>query len=169
MKGDEKTDINQTAGSELFAYKDGNVKKNSGWTGVKELWDVKRDANDYPDAAFNPGAETLTFAIAAAKPKVNIRNNESLNFMNQSTTSPLGSADAKADYQNGQIAAKAEAKVFFARPAKNSQDFTGTSLFRNDNHKEIANLYNPYWQVRLTNTSTLTNIATSKLLALFVQ
>ena len=169
MKGDEKTDINQTAGSELFAYKDGNVKKNSGWTGVKELWDVKRDANDYPDAAFNPGAETLTFAIAAAKPKANIRNNESLNFMNQSTTSPLGSADAKADYQNGQIAAKAEAKVFFARPAKNSQDFTGTSLFRNDNHKEIANLYNPYWQVRLTNTSTLTNIATSKLLALFVQ
>jgi succinyl-CoA synthetase beta subunit len=70
------------------------------------------------------------------------------------TTSRLGSADAKADYMNDQVSAKSEAKVFFSRPAKNNQDFTGTRLFREDDHKEIASLYNPYWQVRLKNVET---------------
>ena len=168
-KGDIKQDINSKAGNDSHAYSDEYIKTNGNWTGVKDLWDVKRDKDDYPDAAFNPGAETLTFAIAAAKVKANIKNNESLNFMNKTSTSPLGSADAKANYQNDQIAAKSEAKIFFSRPAKNSQDFTGTSLFRNDNHKEIASLYKPYWQVRLVNTSVASNVIINKLFAFYTQ
>ncbi len=151
--GDMKTEPHASAG-ELAYYE---VKKNAKWTGVKAFWDVSRDSNDYPVAAFKPGEETLTFTVAVAKRKAEIRNNEhsSLNFMNTpNTTSRLGSADAKADYMNDQISAKSEAKVFFSRPAKNNQDFTGTRLFREDDHKEIASLYNPYWQVRLKNVET---------------
>lgn len=152
--GDIKTNPHPWAG-ELAYYDD--PKKNTKWTGVKALWDVSRDSNDYPVAAFKSGEETLTFTVAVAKQKANIRNNEhtSLNFMNTAnTTSRLGSADAKADYMDGQISAKSEAKVFFSRPARNTADFTGTRLFREDNHKEISNLYNPYWQVRLKNVET---------------
>jgi Putative Flp pilus-assembly TadE/G-like len=152
--GDSKTDPHNWGG--WLAFND-DPKNNEKWTGVKALWDVSRDSNDNPVAAFNPGAETLTFTVAVAKQKVNVRNNEhvSLNFMNTAnTTSKLGSADTKADYMDGQISAKSEAKVFFSRPARNGQDFTGTRLFRQDNHKEIANLYNPYWQVRLKNVNT---------------
>ena len=153
--GDKKTDIHSWGGE--MAYDD-DPKKNTSWTGVKALWDVNRDSsNDYPVDAFKPGEETLTFTVAVRKRKADVRNNEhaSLNFMNTAnTTSRLGSADAKADYMDGQISAKSEAKVFFSRPARNSQDFTGTRLFREDNHKEIASLYNPYWQVRLKNVNT---------------
>jgi Putative Flp pilus-assembly TadE/G-like len=151
--GDIKTDVHENAG--YLAHE--NVKQNSGWSGVKALWDVSRDSNDYPVAAFKPGEETLTFTVAVAKRKTDIRNNEhaSLNFMNTpNAASRLGAADAKADYMDGQISAKSEAKVFFSRPAKNNQDFTGTRLFRQDDHKEIASLYNPYWQVRLKNVET---------------
>lgn len=151
--GDMKTDVHENAGSEAYD----NAKKNSNWSGVKALWDVSRDTNDYPVDAFKPGEETLTFTVAVKKDKADVRNNEhtSLNFMNTAnTTSRLGSADAKADYFNDRISAKSEAKVFFSRPAKNNQDFTGTRLFRDDNHKEIASLYNPYWQVRLKNVNT---------------
>lgn len=152
--GDIKTDVHSWGGQ--MAYYD-DPKKNEKWTGVKALWDVSRDSNDYPVDAFKPGEETLTFTVAVAKRKADIRNNEhaSLNFMNTAnTTSRLGSADAKADYLDGQISAKSEAKVFFSRPARNNQDFTGIRLFREDNHKEIASLYNPYWQVRLKNVNT---------------
>jgi Putative Flp pilus-assembly TadE/G-like len=151
--GDKKTDKHSWGGE--LAYSES--KNNASWTGVKALWDVSRDASDNPVAAFNPDAETLTFTVAVAKQKADVRNNEhaSLNFMNTAnTTSKLGSADTKADYMDGQISAKSEAKVFFSRPARNGQDFTGTRLFRQDNHKEIANLYNPYWQVRLKNVNT---------------
>lgn len=152
-EGDLKDDPHRWGGSNAYD----EVKKNANWTGVKPLWDVSRDSNDYPVAAFKPGEETLTFTVAVAKQKTNIRNNEhaSLNFMNTAnTTSRLGSVDAKADYMDGQISAKSEAKVFFSRPARNAADFTGTRLFREDNHKEISNLYNPYWQVRLKNVET---------------
>lgn len=148
--GDPRYSPHSSAGS--LAYSDG-PKKHGGWAGVKALWDVDRDGSDNPKPSFNSGNEKLTFTIAAAKPKADIKNNESLNAMNRVAPSKLGSPDLKSDYEDGQIAAKASAKIFFARPARNNADITATSLFRNDKHKEISNLYNPYWQVRLENVS----------------
>jgi Putative Flp pilus-assembly TadE/G-like len=166
--GDQRTNPHEVAGDDDdHAYKSSNIKKNSAWTGVKALWDVKRDGSDYPVAAFDANKETLTFTIAASKQKSNIRNNEhsSLNFMNTAnSTSRLGSTDIKSDYLNDQISAKAEAKIFFSRPANTASDFTGVSLFRKDTYKEVSNLYNPYWQVRLKNMETdPTKMSTSDL------
>lgn len=143
--GDVKRDPHRSAGQSAY----NNTKQHSGWTGVKELWDVARKPDDTPVDAFKPGEETLTFTVAAKKAKTEIKNNESLNFMNRPSTSKLGSPDLKADFMDGQVSAKAEARVFFSRPAKINADITGTQLFRADSHKEVSNLYNPYWQVRL--------------------
>lgn len=148
--GDTRYNPHASAGS--LAYSDG-PKKHGGWSGVKALYDVDRNSSDNPIASFDTDKEKLSFTIAAAKPKANIKNNESLNFMNRPATSRLGSPDLKSDYEDSQIAAKSSAKIFFARPARNNADITATSLFRRDNHKEISNLYNPYWQVRLTDVS----------------
>jgi Putative Flp pilus-assembly TadE/G-like len=148
-KGDRKTNPHRLAG--LRAYNE--TKQHGNWSGVKELWDIKRDSSDYLDASFEQDKEKLSFTVAVAKQKVDIKNNENLNFMNRETTSKLGSPDLKADFADGQISAKSSAKIFFSRPVKNNADITGTSLFRVDNHKEVSNLYNPYWQVRLTDLS----------------
>lgn len=166
--GDRKTNPHRLAGSQAY----NRVKKNGNWSGVKSLWDVSRDSNDYPVDTFKQDDEKLTFAIAVAKTKANIKNNESLNFMNRDAPSRLGSPVLKADFLDDQISAKAEAKIFFSRPVNNNNDFTATRLFRADRHKELANLYNPYWQVRLRTTSNLTDVAIygSKIpLALFAQ
>jgi hypothetical protein len=166
--GARKIDPHRSAGSRAY----NNVKKNGNWSGVKSLWDVSRDSSDYPVDTFKQDDEKLTFAIAVAKSKVNIKNNESLNFMNRDAPSKLGSPVLKSDFLNGQISAKAEAKIFFSRPVNNNNDFTATRLFRGDRHKELANLYNPYWQVRLRTTSNLTDVAiygSNIPLALFAQ
>lgn len=133
-----------------------NTKQHSNWSGVKALWDVDRNTSDNPIGAFDVDKEKLTFTVAAAKPKAQIKNNESLNFMNKVAPSKLGSSELKADFEDGQIAAISSAKVFFARPVKNNADTTATSLFRKDSHKEISNLYNPYWQVRLGDVPLIT-------------
>jgi hypothetical protein len=152
--GDPRYNPHSSAGS--LAYNDG-PKKHGGWSGVKALWDVDRKSgSDNPIAAFDTDKEKLTFTVAAAKPKTDIKNNESLNFMNRSTTSKLGSPDLKSDFEDGQIAAVASAKVFFSRPANNNADITATSLFRRDSHKEVSSLYSPYWQVRLVDVPLLT-------------
>ena len=150
-KGDEKSDPHEKAGPK--AYED--PKTHGGWSGVKDLWDIARKADDTPVDAFKPGEETLTFTVAAKKAKTDIKNNESLNFMNRTSVSKLGSTDLKADMLDGQLSAKAEARVFFSRPAKTNADITGTRLFRADSHKEVSNLYNPYWQVRLKSMDLL--------------
>ena len=59
------------------AFDTNNAERNVSLAGFQDLWDSKRDTNDYPDEAFNPGAETLTFAITVAQVKANIKNNES--------------------------------------------------------------------------------------------
>ena len=46
--------------------------------------------------------------------------------------------------------------MFFERPQRNARDITGGSLFRADNFKEYASMYNPYWQVRLVAPSSTT-------------
>lgn len=168
--GDEKYDPHSNAGPKAY---DAN-KSHSGWSGVKELWDIARKNDDTPIDAFKPGEETLTFTVAAKKANAEIKNNENLNFMNRSSTSKLGSADLKADLMDGQVSAKAEARVFFSRPVKSNEDITGTSLFRADNHKEVSNLYNPYWQVRLKSMNwmspeTLAVYGSKSALAAFAQ
>ncbi len=155
--GNRRTNPHRAAG--LLAY--GEVEKFSGWTGVKELYDVDRNrSNDRPldsggQKYFKEGEEDLSFVVAVAKNKNAVRNNETLGFLDRDSASHLGNTKLAANYLEDQIAAKSEAKVFFSRPARNTADFTGAPLFRGDSHKEYASLYNPYWQVRLTDSGGL--------------
>lgn len=163
-KGDSKTNPHDFEG--LRAYS--NTKTHSGWSGVKALFDVERDTtNGRPDQDyFEDGNSQLIFHFAAKKPPAQVRTNAALGFLDQDSTNtvmgnPRLKTQALKDGGDEQLTAIAAAQVFFARPQKNSLDFTGIPLQRgeNENHKEVASLYSPYWQVRLTTPSNAAMIA----------
>ncbi|WP_287985069.1 pilus assembly protein TadG-related protein [Diaphorobacter sp.] len=142
--------INTDGGAGALAWKATN--KNSGWTGIKSLYDVERDNKG------KPRSEDFTYAVAAAKDKGGIRNNENLGFESRAMAGPLGSPDLKAGFAKDQMISLAEARIFFARPVRNNLDITGSGLFRADSFQEYASLYNPYWQVRLSAPSQATRL-----------
>jgi len=138
--------IRTDGGAGTLAYN--NTKKNGGWSGVKELYDVQR-GNDG-----RPSKLEMSYLVVAAKDKSQIRTNETLGFAARPMSSPMGSPDLQAGFAKDQVFSLTEARIFFERPQRDGQDVTGTSLFRADGHKEYASLYNPYWQVRLKEPST---------------
>jgi hypothetical protein len=117
------------------------------------LYDVERDASTGRPIQRHLDQE-LVFHFAATKSRQAVRANDTLGVLNGRTESNgLGAPHLQPHLLNEQVTAIAAAKVFFERPQRNSADFTGRWLHRNDAHKEVANLYNPYWQVRLTQPS----------------
>ena len=147
--GSRGTRLNTSGGAGAMAYKENHG--NRGYSGVKELYDVKRDPK-----SGKPRYEEATYAVAASKQDTAIRTNESLGFMNRPVAGPLGSPEMKAGFAKDEVAAISEARIFFERPVRSNLDITGGSLFRADGNKEYASLYNPYWQVRLSTPSALT-------------
>jgi hypothetical protein len=132
-----------------LAYSD-SPHLNRGWTGVKELIDVNR--NSAGDLTRNPAE--VSFAIAIQKSGANIPTNERSQFAHQDTgNTTLGSPDVRANYANNRLASISIARVFFERPPRRNQDFTGQQLMRGSESgslkREYASLYNPYWQVRV--------------------
>lgn len=142
--------MNTSGGAGALAY--GKNHANGAWSGVKELYDVERDS------AGKPKQENATYAVAIAKNKVDVKNNESLGFVSQPLSGPTGSPDLKAGFAKDQIGAVSEATIFFSRPVRNSRDITAGNLFRADAHQEYASLYSPYWQVRLKSPSVANRI-----------
>ncbi|MDR0215465.1 MAG: pilus assembly protein TadG-related protein [Comamonas sp.] len=133
--------LNTDGGAGRLAYQ--NTKKNRGWSGVKDLYDVPRDRNG------RPSQQEMMYLVVAAKDKVQLPTNENLEIAARAMDSPLGSPDLKAGFVKDQVFSLSEARIFFERPQRDSRDVTGTSLFRADGNKEYSSLYNPYWQVRL--------------------
>lgn len=146
--GDMRTNPHRKAG--YLAY-NSNSRQHGDWSGVKELWDLERDT-----ANGRPNKTEFMFHYAAAKQNTAIKSAETLGVFNQdSAAAHRGNTRLQSKAKSGELAAVSAAKVFFARPRNDSRDFTGRDLFRADAHKEVASLYSPYWQVRL---STPTNL-----------
>lgn len=142
--------MNTSGGAGALAYARNHA--NGAWSGVKELYDVERDSSG------KPRQEDASYAVAVAKNKTDIKNNESLGFVSRPMTGVTGSPDLKAGFAKEQIGAVSEATIFFSRPVRNSRDITAGNLFRADAHQEYASLYNPYWQVRLKSPSATNRI-----------
>jgi Putative Flp pilus-assembly TadE/G-like len=140
---------NTSGGAGSLAY---SASHNTGnWSGVKDMYDIKRLASGRPTSDVE-----LSFSVAAVKNKSIVRNNETTNFANRPMAGVLGSPDLKSGFANDQVASLSEAKVFFSRPKRNAADVTAGLLVRADNNIEYASFYNPYWQVRLKEASSLT-------------
>lgn len=147
--GNARTSAHRFEG--LRAYD--NASNHEGWSGVKALYDVERDTSSGRPIQRHLDQE-LVFHFAATKSRQAVRANDTLGVLNGRTQSNgLGAPHLQPHLRNEQVTAIAAAKVFFERPRRDSADFTGRLLHRNDAHKEVANLYNPYWQVRLTQPS----------------
>lgn len=155
-EGDSRTNPHDWAGS--LAYSDSPVN-HDGWTGVKELYDLDRKSNNYGRPTQvdnnNPTKTEFIFHYAAAKSRTLVKTADQLGIFKQSIAGnkPLGDTTLKPGMMEDQLAAVSAAKVFFSRPKRDSRDFTATTLFRADAHHEVASLYSPYWQVRLTSPS----------------
>ena len=133
----------------LMAYSD-NPSNHSEWTGVKALYDVERDTGTGRPIQRHMDQE-LVFHFAATKSRQAVRANDTLGVLNGRTESNgLGAPHLQPHMRSDEVTAIAAAKVYFERPRRDSADFTGRLLHRTDAHKEVANLYTPYWQVRLT-------------------
>jgi hypothetical protein len=57
-----------------------------------------------------------------------------------------------ADFEDGRMTASAAAEVFFARPPGSEDNAWGA---RSGKPRELASLFNPYWQVRLVDPNTI--------------
>ncbi len=150
-EGDARYSPHREAG--MWAYEEQRTK--SGWSGVKELYDLERDLTNG-----RPNKSEFVFHYAAAKQAARVKTNDQLGvFGADNSTRHLGNTRLQPNLPEGEIASIAAAKVHFARPIRDSRDFTGVTLFRADAHKEVASLYNPYWQVRLTTPDNLAMLA----------
>lgn len=152
-QGDRRTSPHRRAGS--LAYSD-NPATNQGWSGVKALFDLDRDQTNG-----RPKKEEFNFYFAAAKPKASVKTADQMGiYQADSAAMNLGNTKMDPKTLGDQIAATSGARVFFARPWRDNRDFTGTPLFRADQHKEVGSLYNPYWQARLATPSWEAVLAT---------
>jgi hypothetical protein len=152
--GDMKTNPHYTPG--MSAYEDiEDSQEYSSWTGVKALHDVERETSNGRPIATDLG-DRLVFHFAARKTLAQMRTNDTLGFYDQNASATqVSNTKLNPALFGDQVASIAAVKVYFVRPIRGEPDFTGIGLQRGDAHNEVASLYNPYWQVRLTEPCTI--------------
>jgi Putative Flp pilus-assembly TadE/G-like len=154
--GDERLNPHNWAGE--LAYSDEPVN-HDGWSGIKELYDLERNASNFGRPTQmdedHPTKTEFLFHYASAKSRDRVKTADQLGVFRQGIAGsrPLGDTTLRPGMMEDQLAAVSAAKVFFARPKRDTRDFTATQLFRSDAHHEVASLYSPYWQARLTSPS----------------
>jgi hypothetical protein len=155
IKGDLWRD-RDAALSNSMAYK--ATKEFSKWKGIPNLYDLKEIPKS-PTASYKD--PQLRFVVAVVKQTAKITTSDQLGIADKPINSNLGVIDVKPDLAANQIFALSAAHVFFERPQRDSKnwDFTAEPLMRADVRKEYGNLYNPYWQVRLTVPSIMEKTA----------
>lgn len=132
--------------AQKLAYQEGEAHDD--WTGTPSVYDV-RDKTAKSRA--NLGVD---FVVAARRVRTATLTTSQLG-MGQATPSVTGSADVKERLEADQYTALAKARVFFERPQRGlANDFTASSLWRDDSAKEYGSLFSPYWQARLVDLST---------------
>ncbi len=120
------------------------------WSGVPVLTDLSVAARNNPQ---------LSFISVSAKPTAHNRTSTALGMAPQPMASVLGSAHMPEQMLSNQVNAISEAVVYFERPQKGIGDWTAAAwgsqatLHREDNTKEFASLFNPFWQARLAPVS----------------
>lgn len=133
-----------------FAFK--GTKKISGWKGIPEMRDVvDRKATYDPDVDGNKH-RSLTFMIEVAKNRTDIPFASTQGMDKNPTGARVGSPDLNEQLLNDRIGATSKAVVYFKRPWLTA-DITARSFLRDDGAQEYGSLYNPYWQVRLSDVT----------------
>lgn len=134
-----------------------STNKITGWLGIPEIRDVvDRKATYDPelDAKAKKEPNSLTFLIEVAKPRTDVPFASSMGMDKSPTgaTGGPGSPDLNERLAGDRVGAVSKALVYFKRPHLRD-DVTARSFFRSDDSHEYGSIYNPYWQVRLTDVS----------------
>jgi len=131
---------NRTA--QKMAYKDG--KNHDDWTGVPSLYDIQ-DKSESARATLG-----VDFVIAVRRTQPATLTTSNIGIKPLESQPQIGSSNMDEQMASNQLSAIAKARVSFERPKRNGADWTGTSLFRNDDAKEYGSLFSPYWQARIS-------------------
>jgi len=118
----------------------------SGFSGVPEMFDVQDQKRQ--NAA-------LYYFVSVTKSASTTSTAQNLGIDNPASDpgSALGSPRLTDALNNNELPAISSARIFFFRPKRDPNAdptaITAQNLTREDNVKEYASLYNPYWQTRL--------------------
>lgn len=129
--------------AQKLAYSKDN-KNHSDWSGVPSLYDIQ-DKSESARATLG-----VDFLIAVRRTQPATLTTSNIGIKPVETMPQVGTSNMDERLASNQLSAIAKARVSFERPKRNSADWTGTSLFRNDSAKEYGSLFSPYWQARLS-------------------
>lgn len=115
-----------------------NQQERGAYSGVQPFYSLSRQANR------RNTSDSMT--IVASKPDNNLRTTTSIN----STPKKLSFSNEK--YFADRMSALSSAQAYYSRPEDLMR--TVSAWARNDNKHEYANLYNPFWQARLVESSS---------------
>jgi hypothetical protein len=150
--GDGRTNIT-TDGNDKGVMKPGHTgqkdarndeKTHREWTGMPSLYDLERYDNVKKQQAAH-----VEFAMVVVRDKSANLTTSKLQMGHDPGGSPIGASNMDERLEGDRVAAVGKASATFVRPASNSGDKTGKSLFRSDSSKEYGSLYSPYWEARL--------------------
>lgn len=124
-------------------------RKDYQWSGISSIRDLSSSQSDH---------QLYFYQVAAISSRevLNAGGDGSSIGSAQADASVLGSSNLGLGFLAGQMTSISAATVYFERPQGGVNDWTaqawagGRELIRQDQLKEYASLYNPFWQVRLT-------------------
>ena len=130
---------NRTA--QKYAYKDG--KNHSDWSGVPSVYDI-RDT-----AVASREKLGVDFVVAVRGTQNATLTTSNIGIQPVTTLAQVGSSNKDGGGASKQLSALPQGGGNLERPKRNTADWTGGSLFRNDSAKEYGSLFSPYWQARV--------------------
>ncbi len=136
-------------------------EKSVSWQGLPSFRDLRPNQSNNDPCSVNNASDSpsLTYVMAVEKPGRGTLTTQRLGFNDVPVNGPQGSPQMTDNLQNGDsLTAISAACVFFLRPDRT--DPTGGFMARRDGKHELASLYNPYWQARLTAPSDTWKAAT---------
>lgn len=127
--------------AQKLAYQEGEAHDD--WTGTPSVYDVA------DKSAKTRATLGVDFVVAARRVRTATLTTQQLG-MGKDTGALSGTSDMTERLEADQYTALAKARVSFERPQRGlTNDFTASSLWRDDSAKEYGSLFSPYWQARL--------------------
>lgn len=115
----------------------------TGYQGLQSYQDIAANKAVVPYAESGSPDAGPVFSVLVEQPMTDVRTTSNVNGLG-------GPPDLTVpdQAQNGKMTALASAQVYFDRPRQL------TVFARADDHRELGNLFSPYWQARLVETPT---------------
>ncbi|MCW5221316.1 hypothetical protein D5041_16635 [Verminephrobacter aporrectodeae subsp. tuberculatae] len=114
----------------------------TGYSGIPNYYDLDQQQLDKSDPA-------LQFSVRLVRARGELRTSDGRSAIKTSSGSRINAYESRV--ASNVMAAVATSEVYFERPIDQHENLYGKTLNR---PRELASLFNPYWQVRLVHSET---------------